>query len=246
MIYNFDNLVFQILTVDRFVHNKGVYEVKARPYSAISFRLSGTGHFEADGKQFVSSAGDVLFLPANVAYKVEYSVGESIVAHLADCNFTELENFSLGNSRLIENMFRDLLKKWQEKHSVNGAKAAVYEILDRISDDKKTIAPTSAFADCVQYLESRAFDVALNIDDVCRIGFMSASSMQRAFHQYLGMSPKAYLTKMRMNRALSLLAQGTLSVGEISDACGFSDEKYFSRAFKKVYGYPPSHFKSNV
>jgi AraC-like DNA-binding protein len=49
-----------------------------------------------------------------------------------------------------------------------------------------------------------------------------------------------------MNRALSLLAQGTLSVGEISDACGFSDEKYFSRAFKKVYGYPPSHFKSNV
>lgn len=246
MIYNFDDLVFQILTIDRFAHNKGFYEVKARPYSAISFRLSGTAYFEADGKQFVSSAGDVLFIPANMGYKVEYSVGESIVAHLSDCNFFEVENFSLGNPRLIENMFRDLFKKWQEKHSVMGAKSAIFEIWERISDDKKTTSLNSAFENCVQYLESRAFDATLNIDDVCRAGFMSASGMQRAFHQYFGMSPKAYLTKLRMNRALSLLAQGELSVAEISDACGFSDEKYFSRAFKKVYGYPPSHFKSNI
>ena len=35
-------------------------------------------------------------------------------------------------------------------------------------------------------------------------------------------------------------------VKEISFACGFADEKYFSRAFKKRYGYPPSQLKNNM
>ena len=246
MIYNFDGLTFQILTVGRFAHKAGVYDVKPRPYSAVSFRISGQGRFEADGKQFESRAGDVMFLPANMGYKVEYSAGESMVVHFADCNYGEVENFSLCNPRLIENMFRDLYKKWNEGHSVNGAKSAVYAILECISDDKKMLSPSVAFMSCVQYLESRAFDAELNIDDVCRAGFMSASGMQRAFNQYYGMSPKAYLTKLRMSRALTLLAQSALSVKEIAASCGFEDEKYFSRAFKKTYGYPPSSFKGKI
>ena len=246
MIYNFDGLVFQILTVASFEHEPGAYEVKARPYAAISFRLSGTGGFEADGKQLACNAGDVLFLPAGVGYKVEYSVSESIVVHLADCNYREVEIISLSNPRRVENMFRELLEKWEARHSANGAKAAVYEILDRISEDKKRVAPNSAFMRCVEYLEAHAFEADLNIDDVCRAGFMSASGMQRAFRLYYGTSPKEYLTRLRMSRALSLLAQNALSVREISEACGFSDEKYFSRAFKKAYGYPPSNFKSNM
>ena len=181
-----------------------------------------------------------------MGYKVEYSAGESIVVHFADCNYGEVENFSLCNPRLIENMFRDLLKKWNDGHSINGAKSAVYAILEHISDDKKMLSPSSAFMSCVQYLEAHAFDAELNIDDVCRAGFMSASGMQRAFNQYYGMSPKAYLTKLRMSRALTLLAQSTLSVKEIAASCGFEDEKYFSRAFKKTYGYPPSSFKGKI
>lgn len=41
MIYNFEGLSFQILTVDRFSHKDGCFKVKERPYAALSFRLSG-------------------------------------------------------------------------------------------------------------------------------------------------------------------------------------------------------------
>ncbi|MBQ8040550.1 MAG: helix-turn-helix transcriptional regulator [Lachnospiraceae bacterium] len=60
------------------------------------------------------------------------------------------------------------------------------------------------------------------------------------------MSPKQYLIQLRMNRALELLTKNEISVKEISFACGFTDEKYFSRAFKKRYGYPPSQLKNNM
>ena len=57
MIYNFDELTFQILTIDPYTHEKGVFNVKARPYAAFSLRLSGTGSFEVAGKRFVTSPG---------------------------------------------------------------------------------------------------------------------------------------------------------------------------------------------
>ena len=246
MIYNSDDLLFQILTVGLFHHDSGTYIVEPRPYSAIAFRLSGSGRFEAQGKQLESNAGDVLFLPANMGYKVEYSVSESIVVHFTDCNYGVVENFTPDNPRLIEGMFREMLSDWLEKHSVNGAKASVYRMLDSISNDKRMLKSDPAFVGCLEYLESHAFDCELNIEAVSREGFMSASGMQRAFRQHYGVSPKAYLTRLRMSRALSLLAQNRLSVKEVAEACGFSDEKYFSRAFKKAYGYPPSQIKRNT
>ena len=71
MLYGFDELEFQILTVSRFVHKAGIFEVKARPFAAFSLRVSGEARFEVEGRGFRSDAGDVLFLPADTPYKVE-------------------------------------------------------------------------------------------------------------------------------------------------------------------------------
>ena len=101
MIYNFDNLSFQILTVDRFVHQVGFFEVKARPYAALSFRVEGTGDFKVGQKSFRVIPGDVLFLPANMPYQVEYSISESIVANLSDCPYSEAEVFALKDPQNI-------------------------------------------------------------------------------------------------------------------------------------------------
>ena len=70
MIYNYDDLTFQILSVGRFTHKDGVFLVKPRPYAALSFRVSGTGSFEIGDKSFTTRQGDVMFLPADTPYKV--------------------------------------------------------------------------------------------------------------------------------------------------------------------------------
>ena len=244
MLYGFDELEFQILTVNRFGHKAGVYEVKPRPFAAFSFRLSGDARFEVEDRSIRSAVGDVLFLPADTGYKVEYSAGESIAVHLLRCNYREAEGIALRNAKAVERSFGELLENWGEKRSVHLAKAEVYGILHRIAADQRAAALSPALARCVSYLEEHAFAPDLRIEDVCRAGFMSTSGMQRAFWQCFGMSAKGYLTKLRMDRAFSLLAQSTRPVAEIAAACGFHDEKYFSRAFKAVFGHPPSHFRS--
>lgn len=67
---------------------------KKRPFAALSLRICGTARFELDGQKFVSMPGDVLFIPSDMDYTVDYSVSESIVLHLTDCNYTHAENLS--------------------------------------------------------------------------------------------------------------------------------------------------------
>ena len=75
---------------------------------------------------------------------------------------------------------------------------------------------------------------------------MSPSALQRAFLHHFGMSPKQYVIKLRTHKALQLLVENRLSVKQVAYACGFADEKYFSRAFKSKYGYPPSMVRDHM
>lgn len=246
MIYNFDDLSFGILTIDRFFHKEGKFNVKARPYAALSFRESGEGVFKIGDKTFVTKPGDVLFIPADVPYEVDYSVSESIVANLQFCNYTEAESFELRASAGIQALFLQLLEEWSSGYSVNRAKSTIYGILEKIREYRDVTGADAAFAAAFQYIERHFCDSGLDVASVCESAFISPSTLQRLFIKHFGISPKQYIIKLRMNKALGMLAEGEKSVREIASACGFLDEKYFSRAFRKKYGYPPSRLRDNM
>ena len=243
MIYDFDGLTFQILTIDRFYYKEGFFDVKPRPYASISFRLKGKGVFDFGDKGLTIEQGDILFLPADTPYKVEYSVGECIVAHLRDCNYFEPEKLSFEGQTATELLFCELLEHWQANHSVNGAKSEIYNIFKTMEVAQGQLSGNAILRLCTDLMEEKYLDSQLTIDKICKTVSVSRSGLQRLFNEYFKLSPKQYLLNLRMNKAVGLLMENGLSVKEIAFACGFSDEKYFSRAFKKRYGYPPSQLQ---
>ena len=66
-----------------------------------------------------------------------------------------------------------------------------------------------------------------------------ARSMQKYYHT----TPTAYLNELRLNYAVNLLQSSNLSVTDICFECGFSDQGYFSKAFKRELGVSPSALK---
>lgn len=243
MIYQFEGLSFQVMTVGYFVHKPGIFHVKARKYAAFSFRVSGNASFRIGNRQYVTNPGDILFLPADIPYQVEYSVSESIVAHLTDCNDDEAEMIFVENQRAMAFLFQQLLANWNQKHSVNQAKSDLYAILEAIGNGKKCSTDHMVSAECVRYLHEHFCDPDLTVETLAKIAFISPSGLQRGFHQQFGLSPKQYLTKLRMDKALALLATTNLSIKEIAFACGFTDEKYFSHTFKKRIGCSPAQYR---
>lgn len=243
MIYNYEELSFQILNVIRITHDDGSFEVKKRPYAALSYKLEGNAEFEISGSKLLTAPKDIIFIPANTEYKVTYSSNSSIVVHMTDCNYTEAECFGFGNKAYIEVMFTDLMCLWEKNRSAHQLKARVYDILYNLSEEHRLTVCNPMFLNAVEYMKNNCFNTDMDINKICDTCCISRTSLQKLFLSYYGISPKQYLLKLRMDNALTLLAEERRQISEIALLCGFKDEKYFSRLFRKKFGYPPSHFR---
>ncbi len=81
---------------------------------------------------------------------------------------------------------------------------------------------------------------SVTLEDIAKAANISRSEAGRCFHKYMGCSPIDALIQYRLQIAHRLLSEKTLSLQEISFACGFNSVNYFSRQFKKTYGCTPS------
>lgn len=246
MIYSHEKLTFQILTIKKVSHEDGFFNVKGRHFSALAFRLDGKGEFEFEGGKITSEKGDLFFLPSSTPYKVQYCGSEIVVIHMINCNYNILENKKIDNYNFFSACFNELLEYWDKTHCVNGAKSRIYKIFQKIEEEESVSANDETYNKCLSYIEQHFSDCDINIATVCKNNFVSEAGLRRKFHTYAGMSPKQYLMKLRIDKAVNLLMDGNYSVKEIAELCGFSDEKYFSRAVKKKYGIPPSMFLDKI
>ena len=71
----------------------------------------------------------------------------------------------------------------------------------------------------------------------------SRSHYTTLFRRVSGYAPLSYLNHLRMQRAVQLLNTTELSIKQISDEIGFSDQFYFSRAFSRVHNHSPSEHR---
>ena len=166
MIYNYDDLEFNVLSIARFTHKPGPIFVNARRYAALSYRISGSGAFDVGGKLLKINPGDILFLPADTSYKVDYSASESIVIHMLHCNYSEPEGICLNNKRAVELLFLKLMEEWNKNHSINKAKSIIYDILETVSNDKRLAINDGEFAACLNFMEKNFSDASLNMKTV--------------------------------------------------------------------------------
>ncbi|HWW01193.1 MAG TPA: AraC family transcriptional regulator [Candidatus Acidoferrum sp.] len=84
----------------------------------------------------------------------------------------------------------------------------------------------------------------LRIPALAAIVNLSRSHYTTLFRRVTGYAPLSYLNHLRMQRAVQLLNTTNLSIKEISDHLGFSDQFYFSRAFHKMHAHSPSEHRA--
>lgn len=80
----------------------------------------------------------------------------------------------------------------------------------------------------------------VTLEDIAKAAHISRSEAGRCFQAYMGCSPIDALIQYRLQMAYRLLSERTQTLQQISYACGFNSVNYFSRQFKKRFGYAPS------
>ncbi|MEQ9692640.1 GlxA family transcriptional regulator [Shimia sp. SDUM112013] len=79
--------------------------------------------------------------------------------------------------------------------------------------------------------------------DLAQTVNISTRQLERLFRRYLSATPKKYYMDMRLQRAQHLLLQTSMSVTEVSVACGFNSSSHFSRLFRQRYGMSPHRLR---
>lgn len=94
----------------------------------------------------------------------------------------------------------------------------------------------------IRYLQEHlAEEISLNI--LAEEFHLSSQYISQLFKNEIGVNFLAYLTNIRMENAKKLLISTSLSIGEISNQCGYGDYRVFTKAFKKVEGSTPSQYR---
>jgi AraC-like DNA-binding protein len=89
----------------------------------------------------------------------------------------------------------------------------------------------------------REYARPLDVESLARGVHMSAGHLSREFRAAYGESPYSYLMTRRIERAMTLLRRGDLSVTEVCFAVGCSSLGTFSTRFTELVGMPPSVYR---
>jgi AraC-like DNA-binding protein len=105
--------------------------------------------------------------------------------------------------------------------------------------------PNSKFIREVELcLQKNYGNTQFSMSDMAEQLNMSRAQLNRKLKTISGFNPSDMLRLYRLQRAVALMSDKSLSITEIAFACGFNDSSYFSKIFHKEYGKSPSDFRN--
>ncbi len=82
-------------------------------------------------------------------------------------------------------------------------------------------------------------DQPVRLEQLSELCQLSPTQFQRHFKAKVGLTPYAWLSRLRLEQGMKLLKSG-LGGTEVAHQIGFYDQAHFSKAFKATYGVSPS------
>lgn len=238
----------RVLAVVKHHTGPGTYTADHRKSHIVGIMLSGeSDHFFAE-RIVKLKAGDVYFFNQCDRYReVTIEPGDCLSVHYTTVEPIDTESFfyharnpepfrkELGR---IESLFlkRDggTLELYQE----------IYRLLKMILDafhgpyapKDQRIALAKAYMDA-HFREKDCLPAAVKITGLTERRF------QDLFKAAESVAPKRYLVGRRIDYARSLLLVEPLTIREIAESAGFSDQSYFNKVFREYTGKTPAGFR---
>lgn len=225
----------------------------------------GGGHFNViseKGSFFLSApqfANTVIVDASHELRSVSFPLAhwQSVMDEAAEGQFSlDYQQLCMGSfaSPTIRSAVRNLWALCDEEGAPSRllAQAAGCEILAElcrlggapISAAKGGLAPW-AERRCLELLRNQLSE-DMSLKDLAAEVQLSPFHFSRMFKHSLGVPPRVYLTRLRMERVCELLSQTDLPVTQIAQDVGYSSNQVLARVFMKHQGVSPSDYRRAV
>ena len=218
----------------------------------------GTGTVWINGQRFELASGTVISVPPfvefrfdinvpfemlNIHYRVWLSNGDPLEEHVMLPLVFRPEYFSATEERLRQ-MVAVLRKGLPESlqlssmaHEVVIQHLGSIELMPRLSkalDERIRKSYLHLLSSACRQYDSKETAALCNL---------SVSQMNRVFRRCFKHSPQRFWEKRRFTNVCLELRNADKTIAQVAADCGFDDNAYFSRWFKKMGGCSPSEYR---
>ena len=132
---------------------------------------------------------------------------------------------------------------------VDGLFVQALGLVLRACHPARAIAPPPDLADrrlarVVDYVEAH-LERPMAADELAGVAHISLFHFSRAFKAAAGLSPHAYVTARRVERAKRMLGTDA-SLSEVAYACGFASQSHFGEVFRRGTGLTPGAWRAEA
>ena len=210
------------------------------PINRIYCVRSGRARFSDGKRTYVFEKGKVYFVPECEDFAPVAVEGEPFVHSYADfalispikCEhviFAEIKDDE--SMRLaIEIFLHGCEKKNEVKETSSASASALYSVFEsavsylvtRVAEDNKVDFVSDSTVTHAIYIMNRRMNENLTVADLAREVYMSEDGFIRKFSRVMGTTPYAYLKKLRIMTAISMINDGE-NIARVAEAVGYSD-----------------------
>ncbi len=265
-IDDFSFLIKNIVVAHRCTYNlQSIYDCpKGRKAHGLVHILSGALEYRFyDGRTLHVKAGDTFLLKPDDKYVVtcpsvceHYTVNfllsrSSIDGDIARKVFMEKQTTLLKKedwSGYQLNTFEEIASVWAEKGAGYRVRAIadLYGLLHNFIAKQIPLKQSrlhEKLAPAKEYLETH-WNEEISLIKLASVCHLSVPHFRHLFLRVFKTPPMQYRDSLRLLYAKDYLLREGYTVSEIADKCGFADQNYFSRFFKKHTGLSPSEYRS--
>lgn len=251
---DFDIKITEFISARRKEHkHTWAYETKNRTCTSIVLFYKGTVDYKDKETSFKILPNSVVWLPKGSSYTIT-SVGDEDVGFIALTFLVDGGELPFRmlripqNNKDIASMFDDALGLSLSRDiAYNLAiKGRIYEILfallrlHALDPGMQSVGYEGIFKS-VSYIHKH-LDEKISLARLAQLSGYSQSYYRRRFQAEYGMSPIYYINLQRVEKAKKLLLGGFYTKSEVASLCGFENQQFFTKVFKKYAGKTPSEF----
>lgn len=250
-----------LISRDGFIHCRRTISC-----NVLIYVIKGTLNISVYGENYSVKSGEFIFLPKDIEhFGTEPSAGELsyMWIHFVTPNELDITEekptelspegcclpiFSaVSNTERVHLLFSQILDISRQKslYSDNMLSSMFCVLLMEISQcdrgEEKKLSPAVYTAS--EWINSHCCE-DISPNDVALGVHYSVKYLSALFRRETGITLKEHINRSRIENASHILSDSSASVKEAAFSCGFSDEKYFMRLFKKYKSVTPSEYRS--
>ena len=232
-------------------------------YYVIGFIEGGKRHLWCKGKEYDTSAGDlILFNPrdnhycapvngelldyraVNIKPEVMSRAVKEITGEAYMPYFTETVVYKSDIAQSVQDLYRAVLNDAPLLEKEENLFFLLDQILREYASDFESadvLRPNRQIQSLCQYMEEH-FAENVTLDELLSMTDFGKSYLLRSFTRQTGVSPYRYLQTIRLDKAKRFLEEGIAPI-DVAGMAGFSDQSHFTHFFKEFIGLTPKQYQ---